>query len=232
MSAEKTAELKKYLENKPGIISPLVDFNKVTDRLYPFDFTSQNTLLHPDTIADTGKFSQWVDSILEQNGCRYGIGGYDEHRILYSRSTLFDDEEPRRLHLGTDIWGPAGTQVFSPLEARVHSTGFNDNFGDYGATIILEHDLGGLPVHTLYGHLNLESIQNLKNGQEITRGQQIAAFGIPAENGQWPPHLHFQLIFDMGGRLGDYPGVCRFSERLSYLDNCPDPATILNRTFQ
>jgi hypothetical protein len=26
---------------------------------------------------------------------------------------------------------------------------------------------------------------------------------------------------------GDYPGVCRFSERKQWLDNCPDPDLIL-----
>jgi hypothetical protein len=48
------------------------------------------------------------------------------------------------------------------------------------------------------------------------------------ENGHWPPHLHFQLIIDMGKAKGDYPGVCKYSEREKYLDNCPDPGFILS----
>ncbi|RYZ44700.1 MAG: peptidase M23, partial [Chitinophagaceae bacterium] len=43
----------------------------------------------------------------------------------------------------------------------------------------------------------------------------------------WPPHLHFQIIKDMHGWKGDYPGVCRFSEKEAYLQNCPDADLIL-----
>jgi hypothetical protein len=55
----------------------------------------------------------------------------------------------------------------------------------------------------------------------------FAAFGIPYENGHWPPHLHFQVIVDMKGMKGDYPGVCAWPERESYLENSPDPDIIL-----
>ncbi len=80
---------------------------------------------------------------------------------------------------------------------------------------------------TLYGHLSLADIQNLKEGQEVKRGQKFAHFGKPAENGQWPPHLHFQIIENLSGYRGDYPGVCKLSEREKYLANCPDPGIIL-----
>ncbi|MFI5187661.1 MAG: hypothetical protein ACHQF0_13100 [Chitinophagales bacterium] len=61
----------------------------------------------------------------------------------------------------------------------------------------------------------------------IKKGDVIGEFGIPSENGHWPPHLHFQIIIDMGEWKGDYPGVCKFSERKKYLENCPDPDGIL-----
>jgi peptidoglycan LD-endopeptidase LytH len=126
-----------------------------------------------------------------------------------------------------DIWGPAGTPVYAPLAATVHSFGFNDAYGDYGATLILQHELDGYLFHTLYGHLSLASIQDKQEGQEIEAGQWIAAFGAPEENGQWPPHLHFQVVRDMQGFKGDYPGVCKFSEREKYLANCPDADLLL-----
>ena len=115
----------------------------------------------------------------------------------------------------------------SPWDAVIHSFAFNDDFGDYGATIILSHNLDGVAFHTLYGHLSLNSIKNLREGGNVRRGDVIGEFGIPMENGQWPPHLHFQIIDDMGDWRGDYPGVCKFSEREMYLDNCPDPDLIL-----
>jgi len=52
-------------------------------------------------------------------------------------------------------------------------------------------------------------------------------FGMRFENGNWPPHLHFQIIIDIGNWQGDYPGVCKFSERERWLQNCPDPDIIL-----
>ena len=115
----------------------------------------------------------------------------------------------------------------APLDGIVHSFAFNNAFGDYGATIILTHNLDGLIFHSLYGHLSLNSLKNLHEGDVIRRGDVFAEFGIPFENGQWPPHLHFQLIRDMQGMKGDYPGVGEESKRDFYLDNCPDPDVIL-----
>ena len=224
--------LKKYLHECPETIGKVVDFNAATDGLLKFDFTASNQNLNAETFADTSLFTAWVNEQLEKNNCRYGIGGYNEHRTIYARSPLFDNtDEPRRLHLGVDIWGPAGTPVYNPIEGRVHSFRFNDHFGDYGATIILEHQLGDLRVHSLYGHLSLASLDGLYEGKSILKGEKFAEFGIPAENGHWPPHLHFQLIFDILDHKGNYPGVCRYSEREIYLQNCPDPNDILTFTF-
>jgi murein DD-endopeptidase MepM/ murein hydrolase activator NlpD len=211
---------------------PVVPFDPVRDRLYPFDFTEGNTDLDAEDIADTERFAAYINRTLRAHGARYGFGGYGEHRTLYARSRHFDTdkesgEEPRRLHLGIDIWGPAGTKVMAPLDAIVHSFAFNNNDSDYGATLILTHPLEGIGFHTLYGHLSLNSLKNLEPGKRIIRGEVIAEFGMRFENGNWPPHLHFQLIRDMQGWKGDYPGVCRFSEQAQWLANCPDPDRIL-----
>jgi murein DD-endopeptidase MepM/ murein hydrolase activator NlpD len=193
------------------------------------DFTETNTALTGAMLNDTAAFSSFITQTLQRKGATYGIGGYAEHRTIYSRSAVFDSgDEPRRLHLGTDIWGLAGTPVYAPLHAAAHSFAFNDAFGDYGATLILQHKLDGLEFYTLYGHLSLASIQNIREGETVEQGNRIGTFGAPHENGHWPPHLHFQIILDMQGRKGDYPGVCRFSEREPYLRNSPDPDLILN----
>jgi murein DD-endopeptidase MepM/ murein hydrolase activator NlpD len=214
-------------------IGRVVDFDPEADRLYPFDFSSGNTELTPIILADTAVFTEWVEKKLSANGCRYGIGGYDEHRTIYARSEHFtEEEEPRRLHLGVDIWGPAGTPVYNFYDAEVHSFQFNNNFGDYGGTIILKYHIGGEILHALYGHLSVASLEGLSDGGYLPKGQQIGAFGIPEENGYWPPHLHFQLIKHMQGWKGDYPGVCQFSKKALYLNNCPDPRVILKHTFQ
>jgi len=218
--------------------SQVVPFDPAVDKLFTFDFTSANHTLRPEQIADTEHFAQYINEQLRSQHCKYGIGGYAEHRTLYARSSHFDSpaqklgtalspNEPRRLHLGIDIWGPAGTKVMAPLDGIVHSFAFNNNESDYGATIILSHNLDGAGFHTLYGHLSLNSLKNLHEGQRIRRAEVISEFGMRFENGNWPPHLHFQVILDIEGWNGDYPGVCRYSEKEQWLSNCPDPDLIL-----
>ncbi len=225
-------KLQNFLNNPINKIEKVVDLDIKRDILFPFDFTSSNTELNPEILANTDLFTHWVNEKLANNKAKYGIGGYNEHRTIYSRSEHFDSgEEPRRLHLGVDIWGAAETPVYNFYNAKVHSFKFNDNFGDYGATIILQYQLDSLTLYGLYGHLSLASLDGLAEGLFIPAGKQFATFGIKEENGHWPPHLHFQLMFDMEGCKGDYPGVCQVSKREIYLKNCPDPGLILKETF-
>jgi peptidoglycan LD-endopeptidase LytH len=210
---------------------PIIPFNTEKDRLLPLDLTEKNKELNDEVMADTNAFTAWVNKQLQQANTRYAIGGYAEHRTVYRVSKVFDGktagEEPRRLHLGTDIWGKPGTAVMAPLDGIVHSFAFNDQPGDYGTTIILTHKVETGSFYTLYGHLSLDSIKNLQEGEKVEKGDIIASFGIPAENGHWPPHLHFQLIREIGDWSGDYPGVCKFSEKEKWLANSPDPESIL-----
>jgi len=222
---EFTGVLKRYMNG----FHRVVPFDPKHERLAAIDLTASNRSINEEIFNDTTKFSRYIDDTRKQLDAKYLVGGYDELRAVYSRSELFDGkDEPRRLHLGTDIWGPEGTQVFSPLGGMIHSLAFNDNFGDYGATIILLHQLDGFPFYTLYGHLSLKDISNISAGKYVSRGEIVGHFGSPNENGHWPPHLHFQIIIDIELKEGDYPGVCKFSEREKYLRNCPDPDLILN----
>jgi murein DD-endopeptidase MepM/ murein hydrolase activator NlpD len=224
----RTDQLIAWIKANATAIGKVVDYDPGADKLYTFDFTSANTELDIDTITDSASFSIWINKKLDETGSRYGTGGYMEHRTLYARSPLFNtDDEPRRLHLGVDIWAEAGTPVYAPMDGAVHSFKDNNNFGDYGPTIILQHNLDGLTLYTLYGHLSRESLGVLAVGQPIAKNQQIAQLGDIEENGHWPPHLHFQLMFNMEGMAGDYPGVARFSEKEKYLQNMPDPNLIL-----
>lgn len=208
----------------------VVPFHALVDRLVLMDFTERNKELSAQTVNDTLLFTDYVNKKLAAANAVYGIGGYAENRTIYSRSTVFGDggkEEPRRVHLGIDIWGGPNTKVMAPIDGMVHSFAFNSDYGDYGATIILSHHLQGISFYTLYGHLSLASIKNLREGERLKKGDVFAEFGIPQENGNWPPHLHFQIIKNLEGMKGDYPGVCKFSERERFLDNCPDPDLIL-----
>jgi murein DD-endopeptidase MepM/ murein hydrolase activator NlpD len=226
-----TEKLAAYIKVHPGAIGKVVDFDAHTDVLYPLDLTAANIELTEGLVGDTQAFSQWITKKLADNNCHYGIGGYMEHRTIYTRSTLFDtDDEPRRLHLGVDIWGDAGTPVYAPLKGSVHSFADNDNFGDYGPCIILQHDLDGLRMYSLYGHLSRAGLVGLAVGQTINPSQQIATLGNATENGHWPPHLHFQLMLDIGDAKGDYPGVGKYSQKEQYLQNIPDANLILHNS--
>ncbi len=222
--------LKAILQRNSEVFHPVVPFNSFLDRIIALDLTAANKDLLPEMLADTGLFTAYIEQYLSDNQAIYAIGGYGELRTMYSRSRVFDEgrpgDEPRRLHLGIDIWGPAGTKVFCPLGGMVHSFAMNNADGDYGATLILLHQLEGVSFYTLYGHIS-EADLRVSPGEYINHGQEMAHFGTPKENGNWPPHLHFQLIMDMELREGDYPGVCRYSEREKYLSNCPDPDLIL-----
>ena len=157
------------------------------------------------------------------------MGGYLEDRFIYD-SPVFrsEGEEARTLHLGLDIFAPAETSVFAPLEGQVHSFQVNDGQLDYGPTLILEHKPEeGLTFWTLYGHLSEDSLLGIEEGDPIAAGEKIAEFGTPDINGGWAPHLHFQIMLDLQERRGDFPGVCKLSEKDAWAEICPDPRKLL-----
>ncbi|AMR28893.1 peptidase M23 [Hymenobacter psoromatis] len=195
----------------------------------PLDFTAANPrLTHPERLRDTAVFDALVRDMLAEQHATAGIGGYLENRVIYRRSPHFDDAtEPRSLHLGVDVWVPAGTPVAAPLPATVHSLADNNHFGDYGSTIILQHELEDVTFYSLYGHLTRTDLPPLAVGQALAAGQVFAHVGPYPENGDWPPHLHCQLMADMQGRQGDFPGVAAVSEQNYWAELCPDPMLVL-----
>jgi peptidoglycan LD-endopeptidase LytH len=153
-------------------------------------------------------------------------GGYGEVRRLYAGAALFDQpDRVRDQHLGIDFWADAGTPVYAVADAVLHSQQDNAHPRDYGPTILLRHAGDGL--HSLYGHLSRASLALHAVGAAIPAGTLIGWLGAPEENVDWPPHLHFQLIRDLQGLQGDYPGVCARADLAFYLGNCPDPAPYL-----
>ena len=215
--------------HRAAFVPVLPTFTLATTHVVPLDFTAANPLLvHPERLRDTFVFDAVVDELLTAQHASVGIGGYLENRVIYRRSPHFEAAtEPRSLHLGIDVWVLAGTPVAAPLAGVVHSLADNDNFGDYGPTIILQHELEGVTFFSLYGHLTRTDLPGLAPGQAVAAGQVIAHVGPHPENGDWPPHLHFQLMADMQGRWGDFPGVAPLSERAYWTALCPDPMLVL-----
>ncbi|HSN59435.1 MAG TPA: peptidoglycan DD-metalloendopeptidase family protein, partial [Ferruginibacter sp.] len=225
------------LEKAAYDFHPVVPFSKTTDKVAALDLSKHNPEITEKIYQNTDTLAAFINSKVEATQATYLVGGYNEMRDMYRRSILFDKnlpggfddvEEPRSLHLGIDVWGPAGTKVYAPLGGMVHSFAYNNHYGDYGATIILQHQIDMFNFYTLYGHLSLKDLGNIRSGQFITRGENFAHFGSEEENGNWPPHLHFQLIREMGLYEGDFPGVCKPSEAAHYLSICPNPEPVLN----
>jgi 4-aminobutyrate aminotransferase-like enzyme len=177
---------------------------------------------------DAADFSRRVARHLEDVGSEVGIGRYDEPRSLYA-SDQFSAEgeearERRTIHLGVDLFQPAGSPVFAPYAGKVHSFRDNDLPLDYGPTILLEHTTDVGPLYSLFGHLSRESLGGLEVGQEVAAGDQLATLGDIDVNGGWPPHLHFQWVVDPLGEVGNYPGVARQSLRSVWKSLSPDPS--------
>lgn len=207
------------------VIDSTIPYSEYT----PLDLSLSNIELNKLNISDAVEFEAYIEKILLQNKAKVAYGGYNEIRNLYKRSTVFNaiNTEERNIHIGLDLWIKAGTPVLSALDGKVHSFQFNDNLGDYGPTIILEHQLENHFFYTLYGHLSLESIKSIKVGDSFAKGQQLAFLGDSSINGNYAPHLHFQIIKNIDTNFGDYPGVCSKSKLPYYLENCPDPNLLL-----
>ena len=177
-------------------------------------------------ISDIKDLSDYIRKKISEAGKKFAYGGYLEDREVYRNTQLFGSDEPRTIHIGMDIWCEADTPIYLPFDGHIHSFQDNHTGGDYGPTIITEHNLEEQSFYFLFGHLGHDSLANLEKGKFIKKGKKLANLGTFEENGGWPPHLHFQIIRDMEGFLGDYPGVAKKYELEHYQNNCPDPMII------
>ncbi len=172
------------------------------------------------------RFSALIDAAMARAGTRCAYGRWGEERALYS-SEHFAGEggERRSVHLGVDLFCAAGTPVHSPLPAVVEIVANNARELDYGPMVILRHrNAGGLAFFTLYGHLGPECLDTLRAGQRLDAGEVFANVGGPPVNGNWPPHLHFQVVLDLLDLGREFPGVARPSEARRWLALSPNPA--------
>jgi 4-aminobutyrate aminotransferase-like enzyme/Ser/Thr protein kinase RdoA (MazF antagonist) len=164
-------------------------------------------------------------------GTGIAVGRYGEVRSLYSAPAFGDVGQPMRerrcLHLGLDLFADAGTAIHAPLAGTVTACANNAQAQDYGPVIVLSHRIdSSQEFFTLYGHLSLGSLERVRVGQSIARGELLAEVGETSVNGGWTPHLHFQIITDTLGLATDFPGVARASERSLWQSLSPDPNLI------
>lgn len=205
--------------------APVVSFDLNSAECLWLDFSASNPDLKGLNPDNTEDFTAYVFKKLENAGARVGIGGWLEKRMIYDSRQQFNAGSARNIHLGADIWAAAGTPLFSPVNAKIHSFANNEGFGNYGPTIILESTEE--PLFFLFGHLSLESLNGLEKGQTVYAGQKIAEIGNYPVNGDWPPHLHFQVMNTMHGMEGDFPGVCSEKQLKVMTGICQNPYPFL-----
>src|SRR6267154_992499 len=229
--------LRKWLVDNAASAASVLDADLRTAPSVVFDFSVGSTFLGADPAAgDPSVLSERTFAEMKRTGASVGIGRYNEARSLYT-SALFGSngkptDERRTVHLGIDLQVAPGSAVRAQLDGVVHAFANNKEPLDYGPVVILRHAVpnnagGAQEFFTLYGHLSASTLEKLRVGQEITRGEKFAEVGATSENGGWAPHLHFQIITDLLEYGTDFPGVARASERGVWTSLSPDPNLLL-----
>ena len=191
--------------------------------------------------TDHTAFTRVIFDRMRDAGAAIGIGRYDEVRWWYTTDEFVtpgnDRDEWRSVHLGIDLFAEAGARVTSPLAGRVLSVHDNADRLDYGPTVIVEHELpagaaapadpGPVRFWALYGHLSPETLDHVEPGDELAPGDTVGWLGAPPRNGDWAPHLHFQVVADLLDYEGTFPGVAAPSQRAVWLAVSPDPNLLL-----
>jgi murein DD-endopeptidase MepM/ murein hydrolase activator NlpD len=226
MKADKFSE---FINSISAKLLYVLDAKLSYDKYTAIDLSETNQTLNAVDVSSSAQLGIYINNHLNKHKALVAYGGYLEIRNIYKRSHHFHGqaEKERNIHLGMDLWCKAGTPIYAPLDGIVHSFNNNINYGDYGPTIILKHIISGVEFYTLYGHLSLDSIKNLKVGKVFKQGDNIGTLGDASVNGDYPPHLHFQIIKDIQSYKGDYPGVCSKQDITFYRTNCPDPNLLL-----
>ena len=208
--------------------APILGRQLAEDDFQLLDFGISSRLLA--RVSDLRDPSAYEQPLREAIGGRAaGIGHYNEARPVYLADMFaVDNHEWRTVHLGVDLFAPPGTPIYAPLAGSVHAVVDNAGEQDYGPTLILKHEPAQGPAfYTLYGHLAPDALERWSEGRRVAAGELLAHIGDYPLNGNWAPHLHFQIIADMLDYAGNFPGVCSPRGRAIWTSLSPDPNLIL-----
>jgi 4-aminobutyrate aminotransferase-like enzyme/Ser/Thr protein kinase RdoA (MazF antagonist) len=226
-----TPALIAWLTKHAREFAPLLGRDLRTTALAPLDFSVGSPLIASE-LADNAPemLDRRVQRVLNERSAEIGVGGYGEARLIYNWANQPTGDEPRTIHMGIDLSLDAGAPLYAPLDATVHAFENADSHHDFGPMIVLRHqtdDAEAVEFFTLYGHLTLDSLDDLQSGQRITKGQQFARIGSAPTNGDWWVHVHVQLITDMLDVPCNVYGVVRASQRDVWRGIFPDPNLVL-----
>ncbi len=202
---------------------PVIDPTYTPSVYFPIDLSVDNSYWINNEVSDIQVFEAYLDHQRQVHGAFIAHGGYQEQRALYRRSARFQKGTVRDVHMGIDLWAPAGTTVHALMDGVIHSFADNDDTGNYGPTLVLEHDWNDKKLYTLYGHLSRNDMSNWEVGARFRESEPIATLGTPLENGGYSPHLHFQVMQQMLDYRGDFPGVLATADLPDYKEIILDP---------
>ena len=203
---------------------PNIGFNEV----HTLDLSvSSNWLGHEKDFNDLDYFQYKLKKLQGQYPSKILAGGYLEPRPIYTTSSYDkignNGRESRSIHLGVDFWLPANTAVHALFDGEVVTAVNDEGDKEYGGLVILKHQGEGFEYYTLYGHLSVASATRNKVGTYLKAGDVIGILGSWPENGNWAPHLHFQIMLSMLQYKIDFPGVAYYSQIAVWKSLCPDP---------
>ncbi|KEZ92522.1 peptidoglycan DD-metalloendopeptidase family protein [Nonlabens ulvanivorans] len=201
----------------------LIDPSVGSKGYFHINLSVENSFWDKNDVSDIAVFEKYLAEKRDEHQSYVAHGGYLEQRALYRKNARFQSGITRDVHMGIDLWAPAGSSVHAVMDGVVHSFAHNDDAGNYGPTIILEHDWNGQKIYSLYGHLSISDMAGWEVGVRFRESEKIATLGTPQENGGYSPHLHFQVMTNMRDYRGDFPGVAAQEELASYENMILDP---------
>jgi 4-aminobutyrate aminotransferase-like enzyme/Ser/Thr protein kinase RdoA (MazF antagonist) len=208
--------------------------NNPNTRFEPIDLSIASEFLgNYQEFNEDAIFNKKIDNLLDENPNTIFVGGYKEARGVYNtpsfKQITNDGFCYRTLHLGLDFWAVEGIAIHVPYDGEIVTVFNNAISKDYGPTIIIKHSIDSEnSFYTLYGHLSEESLSQNYIGKQVKQGDYIATLGSYAVNGNWPPHLHFQIVLDLLGNTKNFDGVASINQWNVYKSICPDPNFIFN----
>lgn len=94
-------------------------------------------------------------------------------------------------HKGVDFVPGAGTPIYAIADGVATTATFDDS--GYGQHVVLQHNLGGVDVESLYGHM-IEGSSPIVLGQQVKVGDFL---GLVGDTGvAYGAHLHFEIHID------------------------------------
>lgn len=194
--------------------------------IFHIDLSKNNTTVKIEAeFNNPDFFEKKLQEIQDKNPNKIITGGYLEKRALYT-SDIYNaknSSEKRNIHLGVDFWLPENTSVHSLFDGEIVCAVHQKDHKGYGGFIILKHKLNDAEFYTLYGHLSEKSVLKFKVGDIIKAYDKIGVLGNYSENGEWVPHLHFQIMLSLLNYKNDFPGVALESEIEFWKTICPNP---------